>query len=337
MKKHLDKVYEYLKNNYKTIIFDIVLIGVCLFVCFYNFPYVIYRPGGVLNISNRIEIESGFSQEGTYNMSYVTVARGNIPNLLLSFIMPNWDLKKEEDITIDNTDYETTLAIEKIDMQNSLETAKYVAFNKANLEVFLKNKDGIIVSLDENANTDLQILDHIVSINGQKYTDIENLKSYINTFSTGDKIEFVVTNNDVTKTRYAYVYEYEGRKIVGIVVYDKLEYSTKQELRFKERSSEAGSSGGLMLTLSIFDELIEEDLTKGRTIVGTGTINLNGEVGQIGGIKYKLLGAEKDHADIFFVPPGNYEEALKVYNEFDLSFELVKVETIDDAINYLRK
>ena len=67
----------------------------------------------------------------------------------------------------------------------------------------------------------------------------------------------------------------------------------------------------------------------------TYTIDEDGNVGAIGGVKYKMLGAQKDGADIFFVPKENYDEAKKVYKKNNLSFELVMVETFDEAINYL--
>ena len=63
------------------------------------------------------------------------------------------------------------------------------------------------------------------------------------------------------------------------------------------------------------NNLTEEDITKGKKIVGTGTIEEDGSVGSIGGVKYKLNGAVRQKADIFLVPAGeNYEEALKEAN-----------------------
>ena len=68
-----------------------------------------------------------------------------------------------------------------------------------------------------------------------------------------------------------------------------------------------------MLTLAIYSNLNKIDLTHGKTIVGTGTIDADGNVGQISGIKYKLLGAVANKGDIFLVPDGdNYKEALLV-------------------------
>ena len=91
-----------------------------------------------------------------------------------------------------------------------------------------------------------------------------------------------------------------------------------------------------MLSLAIYDRLVEEDLTKGRKIVGTGTIDANGLVGEIGGIKYKVMGASKSKADIFFCPKENYEEAINTKNKYNLKIKIVKVETLQEAIDYLR-
>lgn len=54
-----------------------------------------------------------------------------------------------------------------------------------------------------------------------------------------------------------------------------------------------------MTTLEIYNSLTDDDLTKGYKIVGTGTIDMEGNVGMIGGVKYKLKGAIKKKADIF--------------------------------------
>ena len=91
-----------------------------------------------------------------------------------------------------------------------------------------------------------------------------------------------------------------------------------------------------MLSLAIYDRLVEEDLTKGRKIVGTGTIDANGLVGEIGGVKYKVMGADESKADIFFCPKENYEEAVNTKNKYNLDVKIVKVETLQEAIDYLR-
>ena len=93
-----------------------------------------------------------------------------------------------------------------------------------------------------------------------------------------------------------------------------------------------------MTALSIYNNLIKEDITKGLTIVGTGTIDINGNVGVIGGVSYKLKSAEKENADLFFVPKGeNYKEAIKIKKEKNYNIKIVGISTFDEAISYLKQ
>ena len=90
------------------------------------------------------------------------------------------------------------------------------------------------------------------------------------------------------------------------------------------------------MSLSIYNKLVDEDITKGRKIVGTGTIDTDGNVGEIGGVKYKLLGAVKSKADIFLVPYENYDEAIRYKNENNYDIKIIKVATFDEALNTLK-
>ena len=91
-----------------------------------------------------------------------------------------------------------------------------------------------------------------------------------------------------------------------------------------------------MTSLAIYDALIDEDLTNGLTISGTGTIDIDGNVGSIGGVKYKLKGAINNKADIFFVPNGeNYDEAIKIAEEKKYDIKIIGVSTLKEAITYL--
>ena len=65
-----------------------------------------------------------------------------------------------------------------------------------------------------------------------------------------------------------------------------------------------------MFSLGIYDTLTKGSLTDGRTIAGTGTIDAAGNVGPIGGIQQKIVGARDAGAELFLVPPDNCDEAV---------------------------
>ncbi|MDW5330386.1 PDZ domain-containing protein [Plantactinospora sp. KLBMP9567] len=94
-----------------------------------------------------------------------------------------------------------------------------------------------------------------------------------------------------------------------------------------------GPSAGLMFALGIIDKIrTEEDLTGGKIIAGTGTINDLGEVGPIGGIPQKLVGAKNAGAKYFLVPAGNCEEAVR---NAQSGLPMARVGTLDEALSAL--
>lgn len=78
-----------------------------------------------------------------------------------------------------------------------------------------------------------------------------------------------------------------------MVVVTDYDYDLDPAITLKFKQSESGSSGGMMLTLSIYENITSEDLIKGKSIAGTGTIEKDGTIGEIGGVKYKIIGASK--------------------------------------------
>ena len=304
-----------------------------MFLCFYKLPYVIYTPGGSINLNDRIKITDEENISGSYYMNYVSVMKANIPSIIFSLFVPNWDIYNEEDVT--GLDYNTLFKIEQIDLKNSIYYASLNAYRKAGKTISISLEKSYITLVSEESKTNLNVLDEIISIDGNKFTRLSEFQKYISSLNFDDKVTFVVNENDEEVEKYAYVINLEGEKKVGISIVTEYEFESDPKLKMKTKASEAGSSGGLMLSLEIYDKLTDKDLSHGKKVMGTGTIDEDGNVGAIGGVKYKMLGAQKDGADIFFVPKENYDEAKKVYKKNNLTFDLVMVETFDDAINYL--
>ena len=93
-----------------------------------------------------------------------------------------------------------------------------------------------------------------------------------------------------------------------------------------------GPSAGLMFALGIVDKLKPEDLTGGKIIAGTGTIDDEGAVGPIGGIPQKLVGAKKAGAAAFLVPADNCAEAVR---NAQSGLPMVRVGTLGEALTAL--
>lgn len=330
--KLYDKLKSLIKENYKFIIG--VLIGV--FLVFFELPYVVYTPGGIVPLNDRIEVEEGYNSTGSFNMSYVSMRKGNIINILLSFAIPNWDLKDKSDVTISDESVDDLLKIEKVYMTSSINNATILAFKKAGKELEITGKINNVIGIEKYADTNILLQDEIISVEDKRVSAVEELREIVATHEVGDKIDILVKRNGKEKNCYAIVKEDDGNKRIGIAFLTTYEFKTNQEVKVKTKSSESGSSGGLMLSLAIYNNLVEEDITKGKKVVGTGTINIDGEVGEIDGVKYKILGASKKKADIFICPEENYEEAIEVKKEFKLDIRIEKVKTFDEALEVLK-
>lgn len=329
--KLYDGIKGFIVENYKFLI----IWGIIIFLFFYEFPYVIYTPGGIVNLEERISVDDAYESDGSLNMSYVSLVKGTAPMILLSYIIPNWDLIDKDEIISEDESVDDLIELEKLYMQSSINNATILAYEKAGKELKITKKVNNIIYIADDAETDLKMYDELISVEGVEVTNIDEVKKIVNEKEAGDTIKLKVIRNNKKKECSAKIYETADGLKVGISFLTTYEYETDPSIDIKTKASESGSSGGLMLSLAIYNVLTEDDITKGRTIVGTGTIEINGEVGAIDGVKYKILGAVKNDADIFICPMENYEEAIKVKEEFDLDIDIHEVNTFDEALKYL--
>ena len=93
-----------------------------------------------------------------------------------------------------------------------------------------------------------------------------------------------------------------------------------------------GPSGGLIFTLGLVDLLTRENLLQGRNVAGTGTIDINGTIGPIGGVTEKIIGAKRAGASIIFISTQNCSELPGKVE----GIQVIAIEKIDQAIEYLR-
>lgn len=298
-------------------------------------PYYIEKPKGVINIEELINTDLKYKMEGTYNMAYVSEMKATIMTYIIAKLNKDWDIYKKEEL-YKNADPEKENKLEKYMLNASRITSKIVAFKRSNTDYEVIDNRLVVSFLLEKYENDLEVGDEIISVEQTEVETTKDLLNVLQNYKHNDIVKIKVKNSNKDYTRTAKLTEENGKIYVGIVCLDFKKLKTDVNLDIKYNSNSYGSSGGLMVALMLYDVLIPDDLTNGLKISGTGTIDEEGNVGKISGVKYKLKGAEKKKVDIFFVPHGeNYEEALKVKKESKLDIEIVSVKTIDDAIKYL--
>lgn len=329
--KLYEKVVRFIKEEYKFIILCLVILIVGLF----PLPIRLYMGGGIINLEDRIEIENEYKENGSFNLAYVRESRATIPTYLLSFVT-NWDRVKISDVKLDENDNTKDMwKREQLYLKEANDNAIINAYKLAGEKITINKEVFQILYIDLKAETNLMIGDEIISIDGNIINTFEDIGNIVANRNINDKVNILINRDDKEKECYAIIKDYDGEKKIGISMLKSYDYDIERDVDLKFSNREGGSSGGFMLSLAIYNRLVEKDITKGLKIVGTGTIDNLGNVGEIGGVKYKLKGAVKSKADIFFVPEANYLEAMNEKDEHGYKIDIVKVYTLKDAINYL--
>lgn len=327
----MKKIKKYIKDNYLFIISCLILI----FLFNYHLPYYINMPGGTIKVNDRIACKKCSDINGSLNMLYVTEYEATVPTYLLSLVIPNWDLERISEQQISNETPEDIYNRNRLMLENSVDNAIYVAYTNSNKEIKVKSKKNIVIATTKNNG--LNIGDEVLEINGREIENIEEIRNIIQNSAVNKKLLFKVLRNNKEEDIQVKVIKQNSKKMIGAVITTDYDYELDPKIKLKFRSSESGSSGGMMLALSIYTKINDQDIIKGRKIAGTGTIDYEGNVGKIDGIKYKIMGAHKNKMDIVLVPKENYKEAISVAEKNHYKLKIVKVETFKDVIDYLSK
>ena len=332
----INKIYvemkKFIKENYLVLLFGIVFMATIL----YPLPYYIYTGGGTINVKDKIHIENK-ETKGDFNLCYVEQINANIPTFLLSKLLSNWDSVSKEEVSLNyKEDIKDIYKRDKIYLEEANQNAIFVAYKKAGKSVNILDKHLYIIYLEEDSDTDLKIGDDILEIDGSKIDSLADISKILDSYEVGSKLNIKVKRNGKEMMKYAIVHEKDGRKLIGIALTSIYDYEVDPKITFTFSNSESGPSGGFMVTLAIYNQLIDSDISNGLKIAGTGTIDIEGNVGSIGGVKYKLKGAVDSKSDIFLVPAGeNYEEAIKYQKKYHYDIKIIGISTFEEAIEKL--
>lgn len=331
-----------IKSRIKKIYSRLIGIIFILFVISNFIPtsFNVVEPGIAVELSPIIKVEDGYENEGDFLLTAVSSRRAVVWDYIyISLIEPdNKELESMAAQLPEDMDMNEYIEIMGDLMEESKLQAQTVAFRKLGYDVSVTGEGAEVVEVmeDGTAYNKLQKDDLIIEVDGKKVEMAADAVNIIRNREIGDSVELKVLRDDEELTFVFDTVELEGNKgnpSIGVLIRSRgLEYDIPREVSF-DTDNIVGPSAGSMFTMEIYNQLTPDDITSGKRIAGTGTVNLDGEVGKIDGVRYKMIAAQEAGAEIFIVPAENYEEAEKA----DIDLEIIKVETIDDIIEYLSK
>lgn len=325
------KFKSFIKENYKFIL--LILIMICFL--YLPLPYYIMAPGGTINVTDRVEMDGYITPgSGSLNMLYVSEYEATPAYLLYAKLRNSWDIEKNKERQVSSESTEEIEKRNKIMRDNSLDIATMVAYREAGKKINIKKQKNIVIAT--TIDNGLEIGDIIKEADGNVCTDMSDIKKIISSKDVGEIITFKIEREGSDREVKSKIKLENNSKVIGVIIVTEYDFDIDPKINIKFRNSESGASGGLMLTLTIYNAISGEDIIKGRNISGTGTISSDGSVGEIDGIKYKIMGAVNNDMDIILVPSSNYDEAISVKEKYNYDIKIVKVDTFKEAVAYLK-
>lgn len=327
-----------------------------MFVVFCPLPYAIEAPGPTWNTlgtstvtdakGNKkqvplITVSGGPSYPTTGKLTMLTVSLYGTPTDRPTFfqVVTSWFDPQRAVIPIDvifppNVSQKATDAANSAMMVDSQKEAIAAAFTHLGYDVTNLVVDKVLSG--SPATGKLAAGDIIESVNGQVVNSISDLRAALAKNGVDKPAAFVYLRKGirfpVSITPVMGDPDSTGKSVPVIRVLGQATYQFPFKVTI-QLNDVGGPSAGLMFSLGVYDKLTPGNLTGGRSVAGTGTIDSSGDVGPIGGIRQKMYGARNSGASYMFVPADNCAEA---FGHVPSGLQIFKVSTMTDALNDLK-
>lgn len=309
-------------------------------------PFVVERPGPVYDTLGTVEVDGDevpvievdgaptYPTDGRLDLLTVYLDGSREKPLDWFEVIGGWldprravvpiDLVYPEGRTEQQSDEQSAAA-----MQASQQSATAAALRELGIE-FDSTVTVQLVTTGDPADGVLEAGDEILTIDGEPVTTDAELRTAIADAGVGAALELGIrrdgTESTATITTAARSAS-DATPIIGVV--PGVEFAFPFEVAIHLQNV-GGPSAGMMFALGIYDTLTPGALTGGEHIAGTGTVDADGAVGAIGGIRQKMLGARDAGAEWFLAPEANCAE---VVGRVPDGLRVFAVATLDQALD----
>jgi PDZ domain-containing protein len=315
-------------------------------------PYAEMSPGPTVNTLGsyggakviQITGRKTYPTTGNLNMTTVRVTGADYSMNLVEAVL-GW-ARHDDKVVEHDTLYPQGQTAQQADQENaeeftqSQDSAKVAALDELKIPVGSR----VIVAAVVKGGASEGVLhagDEIKAVDGNKVTQADQVATFVTKHKPGQPVVFSVVRAADVKLPSPPVDQVKivtrqsaddgpKRAVVGIQAGIEHLFPFSIDIRLADVG---GPSAGTMFALGIIDKLTPGSLTGGNFVAGTGTIDDNGNVGPIGGISLKTIGARNKGAKFFLTPADNCDEAAK---DIPGGLTLVKVKTLDGAMAALK-
>ena len=299
--------------------------------------YYFMAPGPPYQWDIEIEGAEFYDYEG--NLYQLTVRRdeANYFTYIWAKVDNSVDLYSREVILPKGVTPQELSEISMQNMKTSENVAIAVALDSLDYEIETQGDGVLVVGILDDSPVAGKLLkeDLITSINNEEIKSTTEFIALLRTYEIGDIVSIGIIREGIKKsieTKLIEHIDYENEPMVGF-----LASTPNQRFVFPisidiDTGNVGGPSAGLMMALNVYNSLIENDITNGIKVAGTGTIEIDGSVGPVGGVKQKVIAAKNAGASLILVPTANFND-IKSYIDDDTN--IVPVDTFKHSLEVI--
>lgn len=319
-----------------------VTIALAAGLSFIPLPYVILKPGPVSNTLGQLDGKAiiqvkgatAYPAEGALDFTTVQVVGGpgervNVFDLADAAVRRHYEIFEREELYPEATTREEIQQENAAEMVDSQEVAAAIALRETGRVV----PERVLVSQVPDGSPAKGVLepgDEFVSVAGTATGDAAAVQAAVRAQEAGEPVSIVVRRKGEQKTVSVRTRDNQGTTIIGVLLGRDYELPVDVTIT---AGGVGGPSAGTMFALAVYDVLTPGDLTGGKHIAGTGTMEPDESVGPIGGIRQKLAGARDGGADYFLAPLDNCPE---VEGHVPDGLTVIRIGSFDDAIGAVK-
>jgi len=361
--------------NVRTVMMTVIITVVMMSILLYApSPFVVTKPGIAVSTESFITLEhepqelhsdqsvtdqdSGKVNESDKGQLFLTAVLLETPNIWRSIgamFKPSNDVNFKADV-LGGASLEEYVATVTTMMKGSHQQALEAAYRYLDIEYSIQSQQVKVQQVNHlsSATSPFVAGDHILAAVNQSdeqlpIQSITELSAWLKEQAVDGKIKkttFIVERDNGQlpielkdiKLDLQLSEEQMVAKALGVISFVEIKDIVPSDKQYKvtiATDNIGGPSAGLVFALTVIDKLSSGDLTKGKQIAATGTIDAAGKVGVIGGIVQKVYTTSKQGVDVFLVPKGNEKAAKRTLKSIDSEMQIIGVETLEEAIEVI--